>query len=314
VNTGTPIGAFTQDRDSAIRGVFGAEPHMIPVHIRVHGAGKPRTVNVEMLDVPALTPQALMVSVFNSLLQTNESTSEMSYHVTGSIALENYPETPIDLWVSGGEALPASLGVALQMTDRFNKIYSNDGRQGALQSVDLNVEAVPHRVGVELMSARLVSSDMVHAGDTVTIEASVRPWQQSERNIRIPVKLPSRLQAGTLRVLVSDAGTLDRTLDQPKLMPRPADMNTVLAQARGLHSEDQIYVSLLVPETQAGIAGQTLSTLPLTLANALEPLRTAQGVTLNGESAVPVAHLAAGGVLNGFAILDLRIDPGAGVN
>jgi len=314
VNTGVPVGAFTQDRDSAIRGVFGAQAHMIPVHVSVHGAGKPRTVNVDVLDLPSLTPQAVLVSVYNSLLQTNESTAEMSYHVTGVISIENFPPTPIDAWVSSGDQLPSSLGAAMQVADRFNRIYSNEGRRNAIKSVDVNIEAVPHRVSVELMSARLVSSDIVHAGDTVMVEATLRPWRQPERNIRIPIKLPSRLQAGTLRVLVSDAGTLDRTLNQPRLFPQPTDMDTLLAQARAHHAEDQVYVSLLVPETQAGIGGHTLSTLPISMANALEPLRTAQDVTLNGESAVPVTQMPAGGVLAGFDILNLHIDPGAGVN
>ena len=314
INTGELIGAFTEDRDAAIRGVFGAQPHMIPVHITVHGSGKARTLNVEVLDLSSLTPQALLVTVYNSLLQTNENTQDSSYHVTGTVAMEDYPASPIDVWASGGEAQPGALSAALQVADRFNKLYSNNARRGSMRSVDLNVEAVPRRVDVDLISARLISSDMVHAGDTVMVEASVRPWQQPVRNVRIPVKLPARLQAGALRVLVSDAGTLDRTLDQPRLMPRPTDMETVLAQAKGLHREDQIYVSLLLPETQAGMEGHTLSALPLSLANALEPLRNAQDVTLNGESAVPVAHLPAGGALTGFAILNLRIDPGGGVN
>lgn len=314
VNTGAPIGAFTQDRDSAIRGVFGTQAHMIPVHITVHGAGKARAVNVDVLDLPALTPQAVLVSIYNSLLQTNESTAEMSYHVTGSISVENFPSTPIDAWVSSGDSLPTALGAAMQAADRFNKIYSNEGRREPIQAVDVNIEAVPHRVSVELMSARLVSNDIVHAGDTVMVEATVRPWRQAEHNIRIPIKLPARLQAGMLRVLVSDAGTLDRTLNQPRLFPQPTDMSTLLAQAREHHAEDQLYVSLLVPETQAGMKGQTLSALPLSMANALEPLRSAQDVTLNGESAIPVAHLPAGGVLSGFDLLSLHIDPGAGVN
>ncbi len=39
----------------------------------------------------------------------------------------------------------------------------------------------------------MVSGDIVHAEDTVVIEATVRPWQQESRNVRIPVKIPSRL-------------------------------------------------------------------------------------------------------------------------
>jgi len=37
-------------------------------------------------------------------------------------------------------------------------------------------------------------------------------------------------------------------------------------------------------------------------------------VSLNGESAVVAADVPAGGVLNGFQVLTLRIDPGGGLN
>ena len=82
VNTGETIGAFTEDRDAAIRGVFGAEARMIPVHIEVHGSGASRKLNVEVLDLPSLTPQALLVSLYEILarptkpLRTRATTSQ----------------------------------------------------------------------------------------------------------------------------------------------------------------------------------------------------------------------------------------------
>ncbi len=39
INTGVTVGAFTQDRESAIRGVFGAQAHMIPVHLSIDSPG-----------------------------------------------------------------------------------------------------------------------------------------------------------------------------------------------------------------------------------------------------------------------------------
>jgi hypothetical protein len=167
---------------------------------------------------------------------------------------------------------------------------------------------------VELESARLVSNNIVHAGDTVEVEATIRPWQQPERNVRIAVKLPSRLGTGNLRLLISDASTLDRTLNQPRLFAQPTNLESVLEQARHQHSEDRVYVSLLVPEAQAGINGQTLSSVPLSVANALEAVRTSQDINLNGESAEVAAEAPAGGVLSGFQILNLHIDPGGGLN
>ena len=120
VNTGATIGAFSEDRDAALLGVFGARARMIPVHIRVHGTGREassqnadRKINVEILDLPSLTPQAMMVVLFQSLLQTNDSTAETSYHLTGSIDLDGYPPSPLELWASASDSMPAPMAAAL---------------------------------------------------------------------------------------------------------------------------------------------------------------------------------------------------------
>jgi hypothetical protein len=91
-------------------------------------------------------------------------------------------------------------------------------------------------------------------------------------------------------------------------------MDAALAQARRQHPADRIYVSLLTPETQAGMEGKTLASLPLSIANTLEPLCASQDAVLNGESVELVADEPADGVLSGFQLLNLRIEPGGGLN
>lgn len=314
VNTGDAIGTFTEDRNSAIRGVLRAKPHMIPVHITVHGEGPDRKLNIEVVDLPSLTPQALLVSLYNSLIENNQSSAETSYHVTGSVNIEGYPASPLDIWAPAGDQIPAQLSAAMQANQSFALLYANGARQGAIKAINLDVDSIPRRAQVELETARIDSSNIVHAGDTILVEATVRPWQQPERNIRIPVKLPPGIGTGNLRMLVSDAGTLDRALNQPRISARTIDLETALAQARGQHPADRIFVSLLLPEAQAGVNGQTLSTLPLSMANAFEPMRTAKDVTLNGESAVVAGQASAGGVLSGFQILNLHIESGGGLD
>jgi hypothetical protein len=314
INTGATVGAFTEDRDSGIRGVLGVAAHMIPMHITMDGPEDHRKLNVEILDLPSLTSQAMMVVLFDSLLQANSSTASTSYHLTGNVDLQQYPAVPLDLWASPGEMMPAPLELAVQAGERFAALYTNGARQGTIRGIDLHVEEVPRRLGVLLEGARLVSNDIVHAGDTVQVEATLRPWQQPEHNVRIAVKLPDRLPEGNLRLLVSDAETLDRTLNQPHLPAKPASLETVLEQARSQHNADRIYVSLLVPEVQAAMNGETLSSLPLSVANALEAVRSTQEINLNGESAEVAADASAGGVLSGFQILNLHIDPGGGLN
>jgi hypothetical protein len=321
INTGQWIGSFTEDRDAAIRGVFGLAPHMIPMRVAIHSeddgtlAARPdRTLSVEILDLPSLTAQATLVTLYESLLETNQSSADTSYHLTGAIDIDGLKPVPLDEWASASDSGNAPLELALQTGVRFMRIYNNDTRVGKVRGIDLHIDAIPHRVGLELEAARLVSGDIVHAGDTVTVEATVRAPHQQTRNLRIPVRLPARLTGGNLRILVSDAATLDRTLDLPRFSARPADLDTVVAQDRLKHAADRVYVSLLVPEAQAGVSGQTLTGLPLSVANVLEPMRAAQDANLNGESAQLTGEAAAGGVLSGFTILNLRIEPGGSLN
>ena len=314
INTGVTIGAFTEDRESAIRGVFGAQARMIPMRISIDAPTGPRTVNVEILDLPSLTPTAMQVVLLNALTKANESSEALSYHLTGSIDLAGYPAMPLNLWAPAGAALPASMQTVLLAGQQFSRLYAHRDRQGFIRAIDLHIQAVTQQALVTLDTAHFVSADMAHAGDTVEIEATLSPWGQPQRNVRLAFKLPARLAAGDLRVLVSDGATLDRTLLQPRMNAAPPDLDTVLAQARDLHPADRIYVSLLAPETQGELEGQALTSLPLSVANALEPLRNAQDANLNGESAELVAVAPAGGVLSGFQILNIHIVPGGGLN
>src|ERR1035438_5806519 len=150
---------------------------MIPVHIAVHSPGGGqidggvRRINIEVLDLPAVTPQAVMVSLYEALLATNESTFDTSYHVTGRIDLEGYRPSPLDLWISAGDQMPSPMQAASQVAERFFRLYSNGARQGAVRGIDLDVEAIPRRIQAELETARLVSNDIVHAGDKIGRES-----------------------------------------------------------------------------------------------------------------------------------------------
>ena len=176
------------------------------------------------------------------------------------------------------------------------------------EGVELHVEAIPHDVRTQLESVRLVSSSIVHAGSRVEIEATLRPWEQPVRNVRLSFTVPARTAPGTLRLLVGSALSLDRTLDAARPPGAPLDESGTAARLRAQHPADQVYASLLLPETQASVAGRTLDSLPLSMANTLEPERGDAEVGLHGESLVVVAQAPAGGVLAGQQLLSLRVE------
>jgi len=314
VNTGKVIGAFTEDRDAAIRGEFGATARMIPLTIAVSEGEKSQTMHVGVLNLPNLTSQVMLVSVYEALLESNMSSAETSYHVTGEIALKGLAPIPVDEWGTPGTTMASQLAAALGVAQTFDRLYSNATRETQVERVALHVEAVPKDMRTELDSVRLVSSSIVHAGDTVTVEATLRPWQQAARNVRIAFRIPARLEPGTLRVLVGSAQSVDRTLDGARPQTQVTSEAATAARLRSLHAADRVYVSLLLPESQASMDGQTMASLPLSMANTLDAGSSGVDVGLHGESLVVAADAPAGGVLSGQQLLSLRVEAGGGLH
>ncbi len=314
INTGQEIGAFTEDRDAAIRGELGVKADMIPVAISIDAAGKTVQRKIDVVNLPSLTVSALLVSLYQTLLETNQSTAKMSYHVTGEFSVRGSAPIPVDAWGTPSDQMAPQLAAAFAVAEDFSRIYANASREMPVERVRLRVETIGEDRRTELESVRVISSGIVHAGDTVTVEATLRPWGQPARNLRIPFTVPARMEPGTLRILVSGAAALDRTLDAARMTTRPPTEAAAETRLRSLHAADRLYVSLLLPESQASLDGATLASLPLSMANTLEPERSGQEAGLHGESLVVATDRAAGGVVLGQQILSLHVEAGGGLH
>ncbi len=310
INTTDTVGSFTEDRETAILGEFGKPARMIPLTMRLAQDGateKPRTLHLEVIDQEQITPLAVMVSLFQSLAQTNGYAVETTYRVRGRVKLAGYPEVKFENLIAPTDIAPANLVAALALGERFNRLYANAARRTPIESVEVDVDAIPGRHTAQIENAQ-AGGTVVHAGDTISVEATVRPWRGELKNIRIPVTLPATLPDGPVRLLVSDGGTLDRLMQPSQFGGGNLDVTGTIAQLNSLHANDRLYVTLLAPDAQAAIEGRTLTALPLSMANVLEPVRDSRGMTLNGESAVPLASVAMDAVLSGQQVVTLRVE------
>ncbi|MBT9330765.1 SpoIVB peptidase S55 domain-containing protein [Paracidobacterium acidisoli] len=306
INTTETVGSFTEDRESAIKGVFGRTARMIPVTLRITG-DQNRSLHFEVIDQPQITPMALMVSVFQGLMGQNSYSAETTYRLQGTVKLAGYPSLKLNNLLAPTDLLPANLQAALALGEGFTKLYDNAARRTPIESVDIEVKAIPRRLTAQMESAQVSASEL-HAGDTVTVEATIRPWRGEPHNVRIPVKLPATLPDGQVRLLVSDGATLDRLLQPPQFGGQPLDVEATIAQLNSAHPGDRLYVTLLTPDAQASVDGRTLTALPLSMANVLSPLQDNHGMTLHGESAMPVASVPLDAVLSGYQVLTLQVE------
>jgi hypothetical protein len=304
VNTTEEVGAFTQDRQTAIRGEFGAKAHMVPVTVTFHTGATTRNVRFEVVDSPDLTPLLMLTSIYQSMMESNTYASETTYRIRERVQMDGVSDVDLTRFAAPTTGIPAALGATLEVGEPLVQLYSNPARRGRLGSVSLDVEAIPGRQTVEIESAER-EGGAVHAGDTVSLRATLRPWRGATRTINVPVKLPDTLPSGPVRLVVSDAVTVDHMLESSA---NHLDINQTVAALNATHTNDRVYITMLTPEPQARLEGRTLAGLPISMANVLDPLRANRSLTLNGESAVAVTSVPMDAVVTGNQVVTIQVE------
>ncbi len=307
VNATEPVGAFVQDRHTGILGRLNQQPRMIPVSLRIHGGTGPKQFHYEVLNNSRLTPLAIMVTVFSALQGVNESGQDVTYRMAGSINVGGYPQVRLqNMFAPGDAGLPTSVMLALNLGERFSRIYQNPYVKPDVKGVELDFDLVRERRWAQLESAR---TDITEArpGDEIVIEAVLRPYR-GERMVRqIPVKIPTSTPKGTLRILVSDGDTLDRTRRAGAGFGRRMDLGSTIALLNKEHSNDRLYVSLLEANPQAMVEDKVMPSLPLSVINVMEGMRGTQDMMVVGESAVNEASTPLDYAVSGAQVITLSV-------
>ena len=135
----------------------------------------------------------------------------------------------------------------------------------------------------------------------------LRPYR-GERIVRqIPVKVPTSAPKGTLRILVSDAETLDHKGRLSPVVSQKLDLNSTIELLNKEHLNDHLYVSLLEPNPQATVDDKVMPAVPLSVMNVMEGMRATQEMVVLGESAVNESSTPVGYVVNGSQLISVTI-------
>jgi len=282
INTTEPVGSFVQDRHSGILGVFGKTPHMIPVTLTIHGGARPKEFHYEVLNNARLTPVAVMTTVFSSLQGVNESGEEVTYRMQGKIGVNGFPDVSLDnMFAPLDASSPPAVALALSLGERFGRIFDNPYATPDIQGVNLDIDMVRERRWARLDSVR---TDVTEArpGDDIIIETVLRPYRGESIVRQIPVKVPTSTPKGTLRILVSDGDTLDRSRRFSPALGQRLDLGSTIALLNKEHPNTHLYVSLLEPNPQAMVEDKVMPGLPLSVMNVMDGMRCTQDMVVIG--------------------------------
>jgi hypothetical protein len=306
INTTEAVGAFVQDRHTGILGRFDREPKMIPVTLSIHGPSGPREYHYEVLNNAKLTPVMMMTTVYNALMGMNQYGEETTYRMNGRIHVNGFPDVRMTNMFSPVDATPTAYAVAMSLGDHFGRIYDNPFEAPTVGGVTLEFDLERERRAAVLESAR---TDVTEArpGDEITIEAVLRPYRGDRIVRRIPVRVPTSAPKGSLRILVSDAETLDRSRHSTPAMSRRMDLHSTIEILNKEHLNDHLYVSLLEANPQATVEDKVMPAVPLSVMNVMEGMRATQEMVVFNESAVNEASTPVGYVVSGAQIISVSI-------
>lgn len=317
VNATEVVGAFTQDRSSAIYGQLGAHAKTIPVSVTFSSAedkAMSNTMHFTVANHRELTPQLMVAAVYQCLQQRQSGSSEASYKLEGKILLSaRGPEgskqialPPVEIagWQTQSGFNSGAVNAALAVGEPFSQLFGNAEDQPQMTGVDLHIIASGRRRSATLESAHTSLSE-VHAGQTITVETTLQPYQQSAQRVTTSVTLPQTLQPGPLRLVISDGATLDR-LAEPS-MSHPVSLGDAVARLNRAHANDRVYVTVLSHEAEASLDAAPLAEVPLSLANVLEPLKATQRLRLTGESVVELGSSLVDDAVSGSQVLTIVV-------
>ncbi|HEX9255808.1 MAG TPA: SpoIVB peptidase S55 [Candidatus Angelobacter sp.] len=306
INTTEPVGVFVQDRHTGILGRFDREPKMIPVTLSIHGSSGPREYHYEVLNNAKLTPVMMMTTVYNALMGMNQYGEETTYRMNGRIHVNGFTDVRLTNMFSPVDANPTAYAVAMSLGEHFGRIYDNPFEAPTVSGVTLEFDLERERRAAVLETAR---TDVTEArpGDEITIEAVLRPYRGDRIVRRIPVRVPTSAPKGSLRILVSDAETLDRSRRSTPAMGRRMDLHSTIEILNKEHLNDHLYVSLLEANPQATVEDKVMPAVPLSVMNVMEGMRATQEMVVFNESAVNEASTPVGYVVSGAQIISVSI-------
>ncbi|MBZ5532666.1 MAG: SpoIVB peptidase S55 [Acidobacteriia bacterium] len=306
INTTEPVGAFVQDRRTGILGRFHRDAQMIPITLTIHGDSGAKEFHYEVLNSARLTPLMMMATVYNSLMGMNQYSEETTYRMNGSIHVTGYPDVRLANLFSPADNMPTAFAVAMALGERFGRIYDNPFQAPKVGGVSLDFSLEHDRRSAVLEIARTDLTE-ARAGDEITIEAVLRPYRGERIVRRIPVHLPASLPKGTLRILVSDADTLERSRRAFPAFAKRLDLNSTIEQLNNEHRNDRLYVSLLEASPQATVEDKVMPAMPLSVMNVMDGMRATQEMMVFAESAVRESSTPVGYVVSGAQVITLTI-------
>jgi hypothetical protein len=304
-SSGATIGTIEQDRATAVAGVLGKGPELIPIKISLtNDRGLQKRFSFGIVNDQLFSPLLTYVTVYNTLLSYERENGIASYVVKGKALVKEHGEIAFEDLFTGERP---SMGAAAYIAAPITFLLSNEEEPVEIEALDLSIESAeqPRTATLERV---WIDAPRARAGRTVPLKVLLRTYRGDEVVRSLPMEIPPTV-SGSLSVLVSDGARLaqfeQRELRQPQQPRGVPQMIRALNRAR---KNNRLYVRLLSPDAGAVVRGEQLSSLPPSVLAVLEGDRSSGEFAPLRNATVGEWELPSEYAVTGSRLLTIDID------
>jgi hypothetical protein len=308
MNSGGEIGTLTQDRSSAVMGVLGPSPKLIPMDVDLHTPSSQKAYHFEVVDNAQLTPLLVAVATFNGVTSNVSYTEGSTLRFTGKIDLKDHTSVQLeDLFAPTDLPVPSGIFVALSVQAAFTRLFQNPFEPPQIEGIHIHVTSVPERRRATIDSAW---SEKIEAapGETIGIKVLLQPYRGSPFIQEIPITIPPQTGRGNVGLLISDADTLNRVEQSyPMAQPQVTGLEELIGMLNRERHNDRLYATLLQPTPTLLIEDKEMPNVPLSELNILDQRQSAGAGRLLGQSTAGEWNVDMNQVITGQHYLTITV-------
>jgi hypothetical protein len=285
------IGVLEQDRPSCIVGRVGPVADMIPFAATVAGPGGPsRTFHAEIARNRRLTPGLAAMVLAAAVADAAPDVTDLTATLVAHVALRGRPPlTLVDQLFSGDGLSSRALG-STKLVRALAELPGNPFGPVEIAGLEVSIELSFQHDVAEIVGVSLPGRPL-HAGETVPLRVSLRPYGRPEYDEMWPVTLPRLATGSEIRIEVAGGAQV-----KPDLAP-PDSLGGYLHNfAAGFPAKSAV-VSVRTDAESLTLRGQLLPGLPssaLDTARASASARRAESLALVMRTPFPTSRVITG--------------------
>jgi hypothetical protein len=242
-NTGSIIGAFSQDRLSGIYGELGRQPPMVPVEINFPTRQNRKSLHFSVVRHEQVLPNVAAAGLAQAVNGSNESGFTRGFRVITTVEFPNSAPVEISQLYPGPQGFNQGLAdfvgnLSLWLFNPYERIFPN--------RIRFSVEDTPEtpQGSVELFQ---VSRNEAAPGEHVDVSLGWRGYQRPAETASLGFDVPASWAGKELEVVVTTGPALDELTGRTHSVPiaQLRSFNEYIAALREFRESDGLYIAVV---------------------------------------------------------------------